>query len=366
MTGHLTEQDTQRLLRGDLSGEAARAVFRHLEECPRCAAAARSSDSVARAGHALAAEIAFDSEHPPVETLLTAYVDGTLDREELDAVQAHIDGCRRCREDAADLRAAASTLQQPRRSWIAAAAAAAAAVAIIATTLLIRKEHAVRPAPPVSETVTQTTAPAPPAETPAPAPAPVHAYARPEWRAAVAEALRDGAIAMPAALADLQVRPDQERAPSDRVTARLEPTGVILDATRPRFRWTATQGATYLVSVFDEGALVMESPELSEATWRPDRALARGRPYQWQVEVRLDATRVILPAPPAPPALFRVLDARAHEELEHARATHAGEPLLLGVLYARNGLRAEAERELRRVDTEDGRRLLRSVEEWSR
>jgi hypothetical protein len=85
---------------------------------------------------------------------------------------------------------------------------------------------------------------------------------------------------------------------------------------------------------------------------------------QWQVEVRRKNSRTILPAPPIPPAIFRVLETAAHEELEVARAAHPSDHLLLGILYARDGLRADAERELGQAASPDAQRLLRSVQAW--
>jgi hypothetical protein len=171
---------------------------------------------------------------------------------------------------------------------------------------------------------------------------------------------------MPAALAELQLPPDPERAPGEQRVDALEPAAAIVETTRPLFRWPEVPGATYVVSIFEGPSPVAESPPLREPQWQPERDLVRGRTYQWQVSVRGRGGRALFPAPPAPPALFRVLDRQSHEELERARAERGDDALLLGVLYAREGLRAEAERELGRVETEEGRRLLRSVQEWPR
>ena len=118
-------------------------------------------------------------------------------------------------------------------------------------------------------------------------------------------------------------------------------------------------------TVFDDQRLVAESPVLEKESWLPERDLPRGRAYHWQVEARdRDGDTTILPSPPNPQAFFRVLDEASHEELKLARATHENDHLLLGVLYARKGLRTEAERELADVETPEGRRLLESVRAW--
>src|SRR6185436_5171159 len=209
--------------------------------------------------------------------------------------------------------------------------------------------------------VAQAATPPPAAATPAP---PQEPYERPEWRAAVSEALRTGTLRMPAALAALQLAPDVLRAGSAGEAGRLAPVRTIVETTRPHFRWTPVARATYVVSIFEEETLVAESGVLDESHWEPMTDLPRGRVYQWELEVRSGGDAHTIPAPPAPPALFRVLDEAASAELQRARALHGGDPLLLGVLYARCGLREDAERELRRVPAEQGQRLLQSIARW--
>jgi len=169
---------------------------------------------------------------------------------------------------------------------------------------------------------------------------------------------------MPAALAALQLAPDVLRAGSAGEAGRLAPVRTIVETTRPQFRWTPAAGETYVVSIFEEETLVAESGVLDESHWEPMTDLPRGRVYQWELEVRSGGDAHTIPAPPAPPALFRVLDEAASAELQRARALHGGDPLLLGVLYARCGLREDAERELRRVPAEQGQRLLQSIARW--
>ena len=343
MNGHLEREELLAFLQGRLSGPRVAAVAEHLERCDVCGEQAWQAKGDRQ-------------EHPFVDTTLTAYVDGTLSAKEIAAVEEHLRGCARCSEDVADLRATAVAIRPaPRRWWIA---AAVILVLIAAAALLLRT-----PKQPAGVVITKTLPP-PPETTTTTHPAPE--APRDPYAAIVADALRDGALAMPAALADLQVAADPQRAPSDDRAQKLMPAGVIVDTTRPQFTWPDTRGATYVLSLFDGTELIMESLELARTSWRPKRDLARGRTYQWQVEVRTIDKKTILPAPPAPLALFRVLAARAHAELEDARKAHPDDPLLLGVLYARHGLRAEAVRELRRVNTDEGRKLLRSVEAWPR
>jgi len=313
------------------------------------------------------------SEHPADEQLVH-FMRGQLRREDVLSLVNHLDDCTQCRDAAAAneqmLRSSvaleADLLQSAKKNvargvwdsmrWPLAAAAAVTVVLIGMNIFLAR-----RPVPPPQQRSER-----PVARMSKPIVAPSGNGAQSKWSTVVADALRDGGIALPAALADLQLAADPERASAESQAQWLEPTAAIVETTRPEFRWTPADDATYVVSVFEDQKLVAESPVLDKATWLPDRDLPRGRVYHWQVEARdRNGDANILPSPPAPPALFRVLDAASHEELKKARAAHENDPLLLGVLYARKGLRSEAERELARVETPEGRRLLQSVREWS-
>ena len=131
--------------------------------------------------------------------------------------------------------------------------------------------------------------------------------------------------------------------------ALRSPVGKILNTTRPTFRWRALDGATpYVVSVYDaDFNLVASSPKLSETVWKTDVSLKRGATYSWQVSATKDGQEILAPAAPAPQARFQVLDEAGAARLESARRAYADSHLLLGVLYAREGLLAEAEREFR-------------------
>jgi hypothetical protein len=307
MTDHLSDDDRSRFLRGALPRERVLAVVRHLEECRACAGAAAASEQVARATDALATDLA-----------------------------------------------AVVPMRRGRLRWTLAAAAAAAI--IVAVLLLVRlPRQRVQPAPPLPVVAQRKSI------------EPRKPYARAAWISAVDDAMRRGAIAMPSTLADLQLAPDPARAPAVLREQWLEPAAAIVETTRPSFRWAAARDASYEVSVLDGETLVAKSAALREAAWQPDRELKRGRTYLWQVRVRTrDGDESLLPAPPAPPALFRVLDESTHEELDAARAAHPSDHLLLGVLYARNGLRAEAEHELALASTPEARRILQSVQRWPR
>jgi hypothetical protein len=150
-------------------------------------------------------------------------------------------------------------------------------------------------------------------------------------------------------------------------TAALEPAGVVLMTDRPRFRWK-TSVSRAVVSIFDGPRRVARSGLLNVSEWMPDSPLPRGRTYQWQVELR-NGTPRILPAPPDPPAAFRVMDEASFRELTAAQRERPDDHLLLAVLYARAGARSDAEKELaayRAAHANDvvARQLAESLQSW--
>jgi hypothetical protein len=96
------------------------------------------------------------------------------------------------------------------------------------------------------------------------------------------------------------------------------------------------------VTVQDSSGHSFDSPPLPTTSWTPDRALARGEQYTWQVAATTHDREIVAPAPPAPRARFAVVTAPEAARLEHVSAS----PLARGILYAEAGLLDDAEREL--------------------
>jgi hypothetical protein len=65
-------------------------------------------------------------------------------------------------------------------------------------------------------------------------------------------------------------------------------------------------------------------------------------------------------------AVFRLLDRRAHDDLVEARRRFPEDHLLLGVLYARYGIRDRAREELTRYANEVGTDRARALSESMR
>lgn len=327
MTTHMNERLLGRLRAGELEAEELTATLRHLGNCGACARLTAADADVAPLREVLAED---DSPHLDPERELFAYVRGTLSPADREIAETHLDDCATCRAEVEDLRALqwAERRRRPgnRVRRIALPLAAAVAVALF---LVVRGTMPVTA--PERPNVVATTPPAPPVtETPP-------AYANAEWTRLVEEARRTGELPSPPPFAQ---ETEVLRGTGDAPATRLSPSGTYVEETRPRFTWPATRGARYVVSIFAGDEPVAESGELRATEWQPPRSLRRGATYLWQVAVIAeDGTRTILPAPPAPPATFRILSEERHRELAEARRLHPDDALLHRVLEARAGLR---------------------------
>ena len=337
MTTHPTAEARARYLRGTLAADELLEVDEHLAACEECRAAA---PSMSRAAASMSDAIA--GEHLDYEQI-EAYVDGTLD--DPAAAKAHLEVCELCAGEVEDLRGAAHV--SPSRGWMWSAATAAALTLVILGVIALRRP---KPAPsaPEQPQVVQTA----PAQQQQPRVEPV----RPEDPSAklspslarTLEQLSEGVIASAALVADLRGSTESVRGreETDGELTVLEPLGVVED-TRPQFRWTTRRDATYVVEVFDASyARVITSDAIRGNRWRPAKALARGVTHSWQVsETRGDEKRTA-PMPPAPPARFRIIDAKSARELEGA--SH----LAAALIYTREGVLDRALEEMTRAQAE--------------
>jgi hypothetical protein len=192
-------------------------------------------------------------------------------------------------------------------------------------------------------------------------------YGRGDWNALVAEARRSGRVSVPEHIRELRPPADVFRGTAANANATLEPAGEAVETLRPLFRWTTDLGGPYVVRVFNGREEIMRSARLSTRTWTPERALSRGAIYTWQVQsVKADQ---VLPAPPAPPAMFLVMDEKTAADLAEARRRFPGDHLLLGLLCAQAGLRTCAASELDRYASDHpndstASKVASSVREW--
>ena len=191
------------------------------------------------------------------------------------------------------------------------------------------------------------------------------------WQRLVTSALREGAVRSPVTPTALRGRFSVLLGSSgDDVPAKIiGPLDTVVESDRPLFRWRAERdAASYTVAIFDlQFNTVAQSGPLSTTEWKPPAPLQRGNTYKWQLTLMCGSKEVVLPAPPAPEATFKVLERSKADELKRAREMNPDSHLLMGVLYARAGLIDEAEQELRALveanpKSRTALRLLRSVQ----
>ena len=352
---HLSEESLRRLQARDLPPAEVVAALRHIAECEACAERARAAaeEGAARLLDGLAADAAAPPRHLTTEEIVD-WARGTLAEDARDALRGHLDECDLCRSDVADL----ERMPVRKPHWRTALAAAAILAAIALAALLLQPDRRVRTAHPASPP--HATVRTPPATNPT---APLSPrYANVEWNELVQQALASGRLPEPPDLGLPRRTPDTIRGGTEASKGVLAPSGIVIDDPRPELRWPRVAGASYVVSIFEGNVEVLHSDPLKLETWTPPRALRRGRTYVWQVEARLDTVSEILPAPPARPAMFHILSAREHAEIEAAHARHPDDSLLLAVLLARSGMTDEANDQLRRLADSSDPRVRRIVE----
>ena len=176
--------------------------------------------------------------------------------------------------------------------------------------------------------------------------------------------MRVAHLPVPPIINELRARGEPLRGINNPTHVTMEPSGIVVESAQPPLQWTAIKGARYAVSIFRGTQMVIESAEITSNSWMPPKPLARGVTYEWQVEAKHGDTVTILPTPPAPPAMFHVLDEAAWREIEEAKRLLPNNHLLAGVLYARAGVRDRAVEELRASSDPAAASLLREIQRW--
>jgi hypothetical protein len=147
------------------------------------------------------------------------------------------------------------------------------------------------------------------------------------------------------------------------------PVGTTVMSERPYFSWTAFDGAEgYRVYLLDANYNeIASSPLLKEPLWTIPTALKRGSIYIWQVAAVKGGKEFLTPVPPAPEAKFQILSQDKMNELVRVQQISRNSHLVLGTLYAENGLLDDADREFTALSKENpqseiAKKLLRNVQ----
>ncbi len=178
----------------------------------------------------------------------------------------------------------------------------------------------------------------------------------PDVQARVRAALDGGDLALPADIAALAGRRETlvgaSRAPAFRIIA---PAGIAVATDRPTFAWEPLGGGDdYWVTIVDDLGQPIGPPiEARGPVLVLLQSLPRGRDYTWQVSATRGGTRVMVPAPPAPPARFRVLDKATADRLAAVERAHPESHVLLGLLYLQAGAGLESLKHFHAVPLED-------------
>lgn len=334
MNSHLSDRELHAFVRHEIEADRAIAVDDHLAACGDCrrraAALANAGARLGELGVDLQSDLHFSEEQ------VQQYVSGDLSAADRTRLDEHLGTCHTCANEVAELRRWIATRSHSRsRVYVAAAAAAILVIALVSITLS-RMSPAGRPT--VQESlagldllsVTEATR--------------------------VKGALGAGVVELPISLIDLTNRPETLMGkPAGASFQPIAPIATVVVSDRPVFRWSALSDAEgYTVSVFDvELRPVARSVNLTETSWTPPEPLPRDRIYVWQITARRGSESLITPAPPSPPARFRVMDAPMATTIERVSRTQPQSHLLLGILYTQAGAREEAEAHLQEVASTD-------------
>jgi hypothetical protein len=333
MRGHITSEELHLASEGAIEPDSLLEISQHLDTCADCARRAEGLVDLDALAGTLRDALSVDG-HPGMPEL-TAYADDELEGSAREWVDAHLEGCIRCREDLSDLRSEQQSLASGSgwRKWQWIAAGILIAGAIGAGTMWLQSGSRAPASPPAAGI-------RPPHHD---VPAPPHDA----WSDLERSVLAAGKIDPPPILHTLRPAAQTLRGNETAVGAELHPAGEVIDDDRPRLTWTATPGARYIVMIFAGEEPVATSGPLSDAQWRPPQALRRGTTYSWQVETKAaDGTSTIAPTPPQPEALLRIADAETLADIEAAGLSHPADHLLLAILYARAGMKTRALAEL--------------------
>lgn len=192
----------------------------------------------------------------------------------------------------------------------------------------------------------------------------------PGYESVIKQALVNQTIARPAIIAELAGKTSNlmSKKSEGESFALINPVGTVIKNEQPTFRWQALPEATgYTVYILDVNFHVLfKSEPLSTNFWTIPQALQRGAVYVWQVTATRDGREITSPSAPMPEARFKILEQAKAGELQRLAKERPGAHLILGAIYAHNGLLDEAEREFqtaiaRHQDADRAKKLLQSL-----
>jgi type II secretory pathway component PulM len=147
------------------------------------------------------------------------------------------------------------------------------------------------------------------------------------------------------------------------------PVGTVIQNSIPTLQWQSLPGASsYNVTILDSNFNeVLTVKDLSTTSWTIPTALKAGEIYSWQVSAIKNGKEITSQTPTTRFGKFKVLEERKSKELNELKTKYTNAHLILSVIYAKEGLIDEAERELNKEISKDpkspiARKLLNNIE----
>jgi hypothetical protein len=365
---HLTNEDLTCYRKQTLPPEQLLRVRQHCDVCETC-----RKQVAANAEDFMLMRALFSVE--PHEQELVLFAAGRLPEDRAREIEEHAAGCETCTEAIADLREFAAKQSpmvpapkapvQPERvvempvrkrplpTWLG-VAAAAILVAVVGFGLMRRREESPQLVASLHDGAGVATLSAS---------GQVGGLANldVQERGWIGDALRTGRL--PAGAPLLAGRTSVLRGASSNESFQLlGPVNRKVVEERPEFHWEPLAGSSsYEVTIFTEDEKIIAQDMAATTSWRPSAELPRSVRLGWQVTARRGSSRITAPAPPAPPAFIELIPAEAAARIERARG---GSHLELAVLYAHEGMVAEAQAELALLESANpGSTLVRQLRE---
>jgi hypothetical protein len=181
----------------------------------------------------------------------------------------------------------------------------------------------------------------------------------------IAQVLLSERLDAPAILKELRGQEGGLRGSNNKQPFKLiSPSRAVVVPDLPMFSWEKAQGASaYKVYVNDlAGHEVARSEELPPESirWRVQKALKRGDIYSWTVVAVVDGKEIVSPGPSSPELRFQILPQNKLSQLRELKKTQSH--LALAVFYSKVGMVAEAEQELKELQSRNpGSQKLRAL-----
>jgi len=315
--GHLTEREFSGYRQRTLEPESLLRVSGHLQGCEDCRA---KLGELVGVGDALGRMRQSLESHLTAEQL-QRFVDGELESGAREGIEQHLDSCAECATDVQALRefarepvSSVRTAALARRWWLA--AVAAALVIALGGGVWLRQRPVLIAA--VNDGATRITLDSRGRLGGV-------AGLSPQEMESVRRGLQGERLMPAVNLGELRPPSSALMGTEAPASFHLvAPVGVAVRSSTPELRWTARgSAAMYVVTLKNiASGQVIDSPPLHVAAWTPNESLERGALYAWQVAASVEGREEVVPSPPSPQARFLVLDANTMAKLANLPPSH--------------------------------------------